>query len=139
MDVVAFAVDRTDDLPEIVVRVNGELLQDLARVVERPRADAEGHPDLAGSYAGLDPRIVEPDHFLSRPTEQWFEDRDTVLLDCECGFPGCWPLASIVTVEPTSVTWSGFLNGRRGWDLGALGPFVFDRRQYESALSSLDA
>ena len=50
---------------------------------------------------------------------------------------GCWPLTTDVSVEEASVTWSHFRNGHRDWDLTGLGPFTFDRSQYETALSIL--
>ena len=39
-----------------------------------------------------------------------------------------------VAVTRTTVYWKEFRNGDRDWDLSALGPFEFDRAQYESAL-----
>jgi len=35
------------------------------------------------------------------------------------------------------VRWSNFRTGHRDWDLGGLGPFEFERSQYEAALSSM--
>lgn len=113
-------------------------LRDLARVVERPFAAAEGKPELAGSYAGLiaDDRIRWPSrHFIGEPAEQWFYDGDTVLLGCVCGEAGCSPLTAHVLVRPTTVEWRDFRTGHRPWDLSALGPFEFDRSQYETALA----
>jgi hypothetical protein len=70
------------------------------------------------------------------------------ILECQsCGYPGCWPFLVKVTLEPDRVTWSDFENyhwGRDGpaehpeerrWKYDRLQPFVFDRQQYESALS----
>jgi hypothetical protein len=106
-------------------------------------AEADGDEDEApssGGYAGLDSLdgVFWPSlHFLGKPKLSYFGDGDTVLLGCPCGLWGCWPLSARVDVTNSSVTWSGFFNGmRRSWDLGALGPFVFDRRQYEASLRS---
>jgi hypothetical protein len=109
---------------------------DLVRPVERPYAKAEGNRSLAGSYAGL---VVGPGlpatHDLGEPVETWFGDGDTVLLGCECGESGCWPLTARVTVTDTTVTWLEFCTGHRDWDLSAVGPFTFDRRAYEVTLA----
>jgi hypothetical protein len=141
VDVVEFRLDR-EELggrgPFFVINlvVNGTRLQDLVRTFEQPYANAEGHPSLAGSYAGL---AVGPGlpaiHFLGEPVESWFGDGDTVLLGCVCGEPGCWPLTARVTVSDTAVTWSDLRTGHRDWDLSAVGSFTFDRHAYEGSLA----
>ncbi|YCK33215.1 hypothetical protein ACNF49_03645 [Actinomadura sp. ATCC 39365] len=121
--------------PHMDILIDGINLIELARVVELPLAS---NPSIAGAYAGLLERdlICWPStHFLGAPHLQWFSEGETVLLGCECGEWECWPLTAQVEVTEQIVTWSGFRNGhRRNWDLGALGPFVFDRQQYEVAL-----
>ena len=123
--------------PVVTIWINGRRLQDLARDVEQPFAAAEGKVQLAGDYAGLRPSVMAAGskHFLGEPVEVWFEDGDTVLLGCTCGEPGCWPLTARIQVTDTTVTWNDFRNGHRPWDLSALGPFAFDRREYEDALA----
>jgi hypothetical protein len=142
MDSVAFRIE-LDELagggpfPVVAIYVDGHRLQDLARVVELPFAEAEGKAALAGSYAGLSPSMVVRGsrHFMGEPDEVWFDDGDTILLGCVCGELGCWPLTARVEVGETTVTWTDFRTGHRNWDLSGLGPFVFDRRQYERALA----
>ncbi|MCK9894094.1 hypothetical protein [Frankia sp. AgB32] len=121
--------------------VNGVDLRELARAVELPAATAAGQPDLAGSYAGLrDPGVRWPSrHFLGKPTVTWFGDRDTVLLGCECGDAGCWPLTARVDVTHDTVTWRDFRTGHRDWDLAGLGPFRFDASAYRTALQQTQA
>lgn len=145
MDVVDFRLEREElgvgTLPVINIFVNGEQLQDLVRSVERPYAEKEGNPALAGSYAGLAAGrhgdAIPASHYLSEPDETWFGDGDTVLLGCVCGVPGCWPLTARVEVSDTTVTWRDFRTGHRSWDLGTFGPFTFDRDAYESALATV--
>jgi hypothetical protein len=125
--------------------INGVHLRDLARAVELPAAEADGQPELAGSYAGLaaDPEVCWPSrHFLGAPRISWFDisndngadDAETVLLGCVCGEAGCWPLACDVIMGHDVVVWQHFRTGHRSWDLGGLGPFRFDRDQYEAAV-----
>ena len=124
----------------VELRVNGRDLADLAREVELPFALRDGQSDIAGSYMGLSPREVlypssqllgDPDLGLSA-----HETTKTTLLACGgCGEPGCWPLLAHVHIEEAVVRWSGFEQPyRQQWDLTALGPFTFDRSQYEAAL-----
>jgi hypothetical protein len=121
------------------ILINGERLQDLARVVEMPHAAAENNPKLAGDYVPLALSDIDSDrnHFLGHPVATWFEDGDTVLMGCACGDWGCWPLTVRVDVNESTVRWHDFRNGHREWDLSALGPFVFDRLEYEAALAAV--
>lgn len=118
--------------------VDGVALQEWARRVELPFAEADGNPMLAGGYEGLfaaDDILWPSRHFLGDPRLSNFDDGDTVLLGCTCGDWGCWPLVADVKVTRDSVSWSRFRNGHRAaWDLKDLGPFVFKRAQYEAAL-----
>ncbi|MBL7498342.1 hypothetical protein I6A84_11235 [Frankia sp. CNm7] len=95
--------------------VNDVPLLELARPVEQPYADLEGHPRLAGDYAGLHagPDLVWPSrHFLDQPWLTWFPDNATILLGCkDCGMPGCWPLTARIDVEDDVVVWHHFHTG----------------------------
>lgn len=117
--------------PHLDILIDDIDLTEHARRVELPFS-----ADLAGTYAGLWNDVFWPSrHFLGEPKHRWFDDGDTVLLGCQCGQWECWPLTAQVEVTDETVTWSAFRNGHRAtWDLSALGPFVFDRRQYETAL-----
>jgi hypothetical protein len=145
MDTIRFVVGSEplggdDDVTTIHPEVNGTLLRELAAVAELPAARAEGNPDLAGAYAGLNAvyDLLWPSrHFLGEPDLTWGAGgNDTVLLGCPCGEYGCWPLTARVDVGAMAVQWSDFRTGHRDWDLSGLGPFAFDRAQYEAALGS---
>jgi hypothetical protein len=122
--------------------------RDLSEVVgehERRYAEAEGHPQIAGGYAGLDPRQLDGPisaHFLGGPGSHLAcgPPEKTVLLICTCGEPGCWPLMASIEVRPDEVVWREFEQPhRRGrWSYESFGPFVFDRPQYEQALRSVE-
>ncbi|MFC7725421.1 hypothetical protein ACFQW6_09900 [Nocardioides sp. GCM10028917] len=132
MDRLAIVIERS----QVAILVNHERLEELARVVELPHARAEAKPRLAGDYEPLflDDIASDRKHFLGEPMAAWFGDGDTVLMGCGCGTWGCWPLTARVKVDASHVRWHDFRNGHRDWNLGALGPFVFDRQQYEAAL-----
>jgi hypothetical protein len=124
----------------VALRVNGRDLADLVRDVELPYAERDGQPDIAGSYMGLSPReALHPSRHLLDDPDLGLSAHDTTkttLLACGgCGEPGCWPLLADVRVEDDVVRWSSFEQPYRPkWDLAALGPFTFERSQYEAAL-----
>lgn len=132
--------------------VDGVPLVDLVRELELPYAEAEeadragDFPDyppgkfaqeLAGDYAPLSTKFNWPSrHFLGEPVElpHGGDDGETMLLGCTCGINDCWALLATIVLTEESVTWSGFRNNSRDWDLSGLGPFVFSRSQYEASL-----
>ncbi|MQM25532.1 hypothetical protein [Glycomyces albidus] len=128
----------SEDGQSLAIAVDGTPLIDLARRAELDDARADGQPQLAGGYANLLylDRICWPSrHFLDQPALVWFGDGDTVVAGCTCGDYGCWPLCVQIEVTHEHVVWRDFRNGHRtNWDLSALGPFVFDRTEYEAAL-----
>lgn len=131
--------DTTQGFEEVRIFVNGIDLAALAGEVERPYAEAEGHPDIAGQYAGLPPDLayLPSRHLLGKPvSESAAAATHTPLLRCECGEWGCWPLLADVVVKEASVQWRDFRQPHRpAWDYRGLGPFVFDRAKYEVALN----
>jgi hypothetical protein len=63
-------------------------------------------------------------------------DKATVL-GCTCGVTECWFMQARIEVGPGWVRWSDFGQFHRPhWHYG-LGPFTFDRRQYESQLAQV--
>jgi len=101
--------------------VDGVLLQDLARPAERPFAEADGHPEPAGQYVGLDAEagIRWPSrHFLGQPGSVDLEDGgDPYLLGCVRGIASRRPL--VARIEAT-VTWRACATrGARGGPLRA--------------------
>lgn len=129
---------------EVVILVDGADLLDAVREVERPFARAEGHPDLAGGYAGMPAAVVAPPARLLLGEDEWALDGRVSLFRCACGSEGCWPLMARIEVNGETVTWRDFQQPHRGpssaaghWRHDALGPFVFARAQYEEALARL--
>lgn len=59
------------------------------------------------------------------------------VLGCSCGIGRCWALTARVESTPLTVTWSSFRQPEREqWGELPLGPFVFARTAYETALRS---
>ena len=60
-----------------------------------------------------------------------------MLLGCECGELGCWPLMARIDVREGEIVWSDFEQPHRAdsWSYQALGPIGFERNQYEDALA----
>lgn len=119
--------------------VNGIKLADVVAAIEGPFAEGEGKPGIAGSYSGLAPFQLDgtlAHHFMGSLESHLGcgPEGKSVMLDCECGSPGCWSLMAAVTVTDDEVTWTDFEQvHRRDWDYGQLA-FVFERGQYEAAL-----
>jgi len=122
--------------------------RDLAAVVaehELPFSEAEGHPDIAGAYMGLDPRQLSGPvsvHYIGGlGSDLACGPRDkTVLLGCSCGEIGCWPLMARVELGDDQVVWREFAQPHRSstWSYDGFGPFVFKRSQYVEALSAVE-
>jgi hypothetical protein len=136
------------------VAVDGVPLIERVREVELPYAEAEEierageYPDsppgtlsreLAGAYLALSTNFAWPSrHYLGEPLElpHGGDHGETMLLGCTCGINDCWALLARIALVDDTVTWSRFRNNSRDWDLSGLGPFVFDRSQYEASLRS---
>jgi hypothetical protein len=130
----------------IRIEIDGCDLAELIRSVELPFATAEGHERIAGKYVGLRPWQLDsaaPEHFMGgRGSHLYCGPHDkTVLLGCECGEPGCWPLMAQVVVSDRDVAWRSFEQPhRRGrWEYDGFSGFVFDRTEYEAALQAAQA
>jgi hypothetical protein len=118
--------------------IDGRDLVDLVRDYERAFAG-----DLAGSYGLLPAADTLPPagHFLG-VSEPYYsgESGRTLLLACECGEPGCWPLEASIRTDDRTVTWTEFKQPHRPqWSYDGFGPFVFDRAAYEVALAKAAA
>jgi hypothetical protein len=116
-----------------VIYINYEPLIELVRRCELPAAHVDGQEGLAGSYKPLWGYRFDPGLFFGRPCDPELRRPDgVVLMGCDCGVVGCWPLECRLGVEGETITWDRFRQPfRPGWDHSALGPFVFDRVAYE--------
>jgi hypothetical protein len=141
--------DVDGDYRAVLLCVDGRNLVEILREIEKPFAEGEGHPGIAGSYAGLDAKHVTGDHLLGRPTVYSLCGRDgkkTPLLDCTCGCEGCWTFAARIEVSGRAVTWSDFEQVHRNgelsdevWCYDAIGILQFDKKQYLAEIRKLTA
>jgi hypothetical protein len=129
----------------VQIIINGRNFIEILHDIELPSATREGHDHIAGAYSGLPAhRVFFPSrHFLGEP-EPIYSDGEgrTFVLECECGEPGCWPLAVRIEVREREVVWSDFQQPHRSshskageWRYDAIPSFTFDRQLYEQALA----
>ena len=127
------------------IRVDGRSLAEIMRDVEARMAANEGHPSLAGGYNAIGRPDNPGEYYVGIHSQQWGEsETKTLLLDCECGCPGCWPLLCRIEVLGDAVTWRDFEQPHRGpaskasfWDYSAFEGFTFSKEQYFAALSAV--
>lgn len=120
-----------------VLYVDDEPLIELVRRCELPSARADGQDGLAGKYRPLWGYRFDSDLFFGSPSDPELRRPDgVVLMGCDCGVVGCWPLECRLRVEGDAITWEGFRQPfRPGWDHSGFGPFVFDRVAYEGEVA----
>ncbi|OKI06200.1 hypothetical protein A6A06_37480 [Streptomyces sp. CB02923] len=137
---IQFDCQRRDDYGnalEVIPCIDGIPLTDL---IDRFETEAGMQP-AGDAYGGLFPQL-----FRFGPMDDYFQGRSadamgmTLLLGCECGESGCWPLEARITVTGDLVTWDSFEQPyRTKRDYTAFGPFQFDRNQYVDAVEALSA
>ncbi len=114
--------------------------RDLWRQEHEEESPAENELFLLHQHGGLSLREAgEPvRHFLGDPAPEFADPSTgtTPVLGCSCGIWGCWPLLTIITTTPDTVTWSSFRQPfRKEWGELPMGPYTFDRAAYEAALA----
>jgi hypothetical protein len=157
---VAKAVDRFEVLidPAAAFRPadDGRSLIELVRAAEEPWARAEylerlpefENPDEfrfePGDYHYLAAHTVllPSREWLGRPSDLGFgldtgdpRRGKTMVLGCTCGVSECWFVQARIEVGPEMVRWSEFGQFHRPECVYGLGPFTFDRREYETQLA----
>ena len=131
--------DPADEWSDVAIHIDGVSLIELVKQYEESRGY---HP--AGAY-GWSPQRWAPLHLrqLSGAPHGPTAGGKALLLVCDCQTPGCWDFDGRIVVEPGHVEWTDFEQAHRRpdspgghWDYSGLGPFRFDRRQYEAALAA---
>jgi hypothetical protein len=141
----------------IELRVNGIGLIELVRKAELPHAESEFDARIAAGetvgelgtrgklagdylYPGSQNVFLPSRNLLGEPYKHGFNttaddprNQKSLLLQCTCGIADCWFLLATIKVNEATVVWSDFCQYHRAWQYD-LGPFVFDRKSYESQL-----
>ena len=130
--------------PAVRILIDGVDLVERVHAVELPFAKQEGHEESAGAYAGLPvSEIAKPsERFLGKDQLSYLQMSEKIaLLVCPgCGEEGCWALLAEIEVLDNRIIWRDFEQPHRPeWTLSSLGPFVFERADYEAAIAELGA
>jgi hypothetical protein len=117
-----------------VIYINGRRLYDLSR-------EAASEPEE--EWVAPPPTVVLPPSqqllggadVWEDANEPWFEEGRVAVGACGCSFPGCDSLLVKIDVTDEEVVWHDFRrHNRPSVSYESLGPFRFDRQQYEAAL-----
>ncbi len=122
--------------PWLVPMIDGVDLREPVRALETEAG--AGH--LAGTYGGLPVHRYGPsllNHYLARRGAP-FEEGRLPVLGCACGIVDCWPLLVRIESSAESVVWRDFRQGFRDWPYGKLGPFRFERGEYEAEVDRIE-
>lgn len=129
--------------PQIVV--NGQALIERLREVERPFAEREGSPLIAGGYRPL-PAAALLANLTGQPDRVFQYSGKVTLLVCNCGCEGCWDFVAEIEQRDDEVVWRGFEQIHRplsdpdgAWRYDELGELVFRRSDYDAAVRRLAA
>jgi hypothetical protein len=129
-NVIEFAVIDDDRQITVVPLIDGASL--IALVAKVELHFGHGQSDPRGEYQG---HVLDD---LARARATYAAPRTTVLLCADCNDPACWSLQTVIDRDGTVVRWSQFTNPLHpDWDYTALGPFEFDREQYEAAIADI--
>lgn len=137
------------------ISINDVPLIELVRTAEEPWVRAE-YEERRQEFENPAEFTLKPGAYMYLPADlvllpcrnlldqpgSWFELKPddpergkAALLGCDCGDIGCWLFQVRAQLQPDVVAWSDFGQFHRPeWRLD-LGPFVFDRRQYEAELT----
>jgi hypothetical protein len=124
----------------VVPIIDGVALRDLVTAFESDR-----HMDPSGGYGGIIPQFYDYGPLDSYLMRQFSADSSWarlggIVLGCDCGEVGCWPLLCRVKIEDETVVWDNFRQPHRPQrDYSEFGPFVFVAVQYQNAVTELQA
>ena len=128
----------------VQILIDGEELIELARAVELEITECLFGGVPAGRYSELPAKYYLPPsrHFWGEDAGEGWDGKSELLTCGDCGEVGCWPLVARIVAERDRIIWSEFEQPHRSeWEFGetawrytGLGPFIFERAEYEAAL-----
>ena len=128
-----------DDFEDrVAIDVNDISLLELVRGAESRFALSSGElkPTIAYRWVPARFTVLPAEHFLGRDTLGWWEDAVPVLV-CSCGEWACTAIVVQIKVLSNRVIWRAWRDRsdrENARALESLGPCLFERLQYESAL-----
>lgn len=134
MDTIEFRVGRSTHAKRAVtILINGRNLIPMVRKHEQPRAKAEGHPNIAGSYAPRSAEGFKRDH-AEHAAGTHHKPKLSLCACKDCGELGCWPLDVKITTEGDQTIWQDFEQPHRPEWNHKIGPYHFQTKAYQQAL-----
>lgn len=145
MDKLEFKVEskEIDDrkTPSVNIFINDKNLIDLLKAYELPFAEKEGHPNIAGGYAGMTPQ----DFLYWVVKTDWPSENERAIFECAgCGEVGCWPMIISVSRDDNKVKWFNFNQPHRRaeskasfWDYSNFPSFEFSLENYTAEFDKL--
>lgn len=148
LNTIGFNIELSDAWNDWVVTpvIDDLELPVILAEIERPFAQAEGHPEIAGNYGGVLLKLLQPPsrYLFGEPPPSFGENGKVAVLECTCGTGGCWPFLVRISVNGDLVTWDQFeqphrnRNGVLLWSYEALGTLKFRSDEYMMAIESLN-
>ncbi|MBU5351149.1 hypothetical protein KQI74_02585 [Paenibacillus barcinonensis] len=145
MDSIQFKVEYSEEQEASVISI---YVNDESLIERMKRYEAQFEPEIAGLYEGLNTDLVDhiEAHFTGRLQEDdiFNYEGKTLVLGCNCGLPGCWPLLVKITETGDSIIWSHFEQPHRTedsaggyWDYSNFPPLHFQKREYIEQLNNI--
>lgn len=135
MNILKFEI-REDNRVDIFIDQRN--LIEILKEYEKPFAKKEGYEEMAGWYDWLFQDILYENLELQR----W---EKPILLWCQCGEEGCWPIETTIKKIDDTVIWTEFeqpfrkKDSHNFWDYSNFGSFTFDKENYQSELKKLES
>ncbi|MBB6022292.1 hypothetical protein HNR77_003389 [Paenibacillus sp. JGP012] len=145
MDSIQFKVEYSEEQEASVISI---YVNDESLIERMKRYEAQFESEIADLYEGLNIDLVDhiEAHFTGRLQEDdiFNYEGKTLVLGCNCGLPGCWPLLVKITEIGDSIIWSHFEQPHRTedsaggyWDYSNFRPLHFHKRDYIEQLNNI--
>uniref|UniRef100_UPI00405623EC hypothetical protein n=1 Tax=Acetatifactor sp. TaxID=1872090 RepID=UPI00405623EC len=112
----------------VQILLNGKDFIEMLREIEKPYAEAEGKPHLAGDYG-----YVSPKHLYRELTKM--SDGAELLCCGGCGDSGCWSVMVSVREDDEYVYWENFEQNHRDWEYSL--SYKFEKKEYDQVMEML--
>lgn len=121
-------LDQEKNSKVVQILLDGSDFIEMLKEIEKPFAEAEGKPHLAGDYG-----YVSPKHLYRELTK---DTEGAELLCCGgCGVSGCWSVLVVVKEDEEYVYWENFEQNHRDWIYNL--SYKFAKAEYEQAMEQL--